>query len=230
MATSTAHSAERRTNFYDRSPIYFALALLAVVVGFFPSYFGRLGQTDALHHLHGITATIWMVMLVGQSWLARVRKISLHRLVGKISLVIAPLFVVSGLLMVRAMLMSESGFNRAFGVRLAFVDILTVVGFGAAYALAIYHRREIALHARYMAVTAVLALPPALARALGHWGPGINSFEAAFHGGYLLTELIVVALLVHDYRAGKIRPPYLLLGAVLGLEQVGFVLIPHLQR
>ncbi len=43
---------------YPRAYIYFTLALAISVAGFFPSYFGRLGDTDLKHHFHGITATL----------------------------------------------------------------------------------------------------------------------------------------------------------------------------
>jgi hypothetical protein len=55
-----------------------------------------------------------MVLLIGQSWLARVRKISLHRVVGKGSLLLAPLFLVSGIMIVRVMLTKNDGFSRAW--------------------------------------------------------------------------------------------------------------------
>lgn len=224
-AMTSAPSPARPAPFYANAPIYFALALLATVAGFFPSYFAKLGATDAAHHFHGIMATLWMVMLIAQGWSARVRRFPLHRWVGWSSVVIAPLFVVSGLLMVRIMLAAADGFSRTYGGRLAFVDVTTMLGFGAAYGLAIYHRRQIGLHARYLAATAVMALPPGLARLLGHWAPGIRSFEAAFHGGYFLAELVVAALIVDDYRKGKIRAPYVMLGALLVGQQVGFRLL-----
>jgi hypothetical protein len=102
---------------------------------------------------------------------------------------------------------------------------VNLIGFGLAYALAIYHRRDVALHARFMASTAILALPPALARLIGNVVPGIHSFEAAFHGGTIVTGLVVAVLIYDDDQTGKVRAPYLALLAVLILQQVGFVLI-----
>jgi hypothetical protein len=221
----TTQTAPRSAPFYARSPFYFLGAFLVVVAGFFPSYFAKLGTTDAVHHFHGITATLWMLLLIGQSWLARVRKISLHRVFGKISLLLAPLFVISGIMIVRVMLAKSDGFSRAFGLRLAFVDAVNLLGFALAYVLAIYHRRDVALHARFMAATAILALPPALVRLIANMVPGITSFEAAFHGGYLVTELVVAVLIYDDYKTGKVRAPYLALLAILILQQVGFGLI-----
>ncbi len=44
--------------FYPRAWLYLSLALVVVVAGFFPSYFGRLDAMDRAYHLHGITATL----------------------------------------------------------------------------------------------------------------------------------------------------------------------------
>ena len=126
------------------------------------------------------------------------------------------------------MLASTNGFSQTFGARLAFVDITTIVYFAIAYGLAIYYRKNLQLHARYMASTAILVLPPALARALASLAPGINSFEAAFHCSFAMSALIVVALIMHDIRSGKMRPPYFALLALLLLQEASFQVIPSI--
>ncbi len=210
---------------YRNAFIYFALALLLAVIGFFPSYFGNLRNTDAVHHFHGIVATIWMLGLITQSWLIRERMISAHRTIGRMSLLVAPLFVISGLLVVHVMLTKNDEASLAFGERLAFIDIITMCYFSVAYSLAIRFRRKTQLHARYMASTAILLLPPTLVRVAG-FIPGIDSFEAALHGSYFICEAIVAILLFDDYRHGGIRAPYLILLTVLVLQHVSFLVSP----
>ena len=48
------------------------------------------------------------------------------------------------------------------------------------------------------------------------------SFELAFHLSFVITHLLVIALLIHDWRRGRIRAPYLVLLAVLALQQMSF--------
>jgi hypothetical protein len=211
----------RPVTLYPRAAWYFALATAITFAGFFPSYFGRLGRADAVHHFHGITAFSWLLLLVTQGWLAGTRRWRWHRLLGRLSLLIAPLLVISGLLVVRVMLRGENPFNRAFGARLAFIDFTTLAYFTAAYVLALVYRRNQPLHARFMASTAVIALPPGLARLVARVVPDI-SFEAAIHTTYALCLLTVAALLWDDRKKGRIRAPYPVLGAVLLIQQVGF--------
>lgn len=44
------------------------LFLAATVVAFWPGYFSVLGEVPWQFHLHGVTATAWMLLLVFQSW------------------------------------------------------------------------------------------------------------------------------------------------------------------
>lgn len=214
---------------YQRAYIYFSLATLVAFLGFFPSYFSRLGSTDAAHHFHGIMASAWMLMLVLQAWLMRQKKMVLHRSIGKLSIVIAPLFWVSGLLVMHVMLASDSPFSKMFGKRLAFLDLTTILYFAFAYIAAIYYRSNVQLHARFMASTAILVLPPALARFLGNYVPGVSSFEMGVHGSYLISELIVVLLLLDDKRLGHIRLPYVGLLLLLLVQHLGFMSMHHVE-
>ncbi|SHG35120.1 hypothetical protein [Massilia sp. CF038] len=213
----------RTSPFYSDAPLYFILLLLTALVGFFPSYYSKLGSGQFAHQFHGAIATLWMLLLIGQSYLMRQRKLALHRAVGKASIVLAALFVVSGLMIVHAMLTGEGGFSRRFGPRLAFVDISSVGFFVFAYLMAIVHRRDVQLHARYMSCTALPLLPPALSRALGHFVmPDGATFAQAFHLSYLAAALIAVALIVNDWRAGKVRAPYVILLVLLLLQQASY--------
>jgi hypothetical protein len=213
---------------YSRSPWYFSLLLLTAFAGFFPSYVSRLGEAKALHHFHALTATLWILLLIGQGWLMREKKFALHRRMGKLSLVLVPLFVVSGLMVMHNMLTRDTGFSRAFGPRLAFIDLTAIAWFVFAYCMALVYRRTMPLHARFMASTALQLLPPALARLVGRVVPGVTSFDMAVNIAFVVSELIVVALLLHDRKLGKMRAPYLMLLLVLVVQQAGFSVVMKL--
>lgn len=223
--TSTTRTA---SPLYPNAPLYFTLLLIVAVVGFYPSYFSVLGDTDAAHHFHGMLATAWMLLLILQSWLMRQRLFRGHRLVGRVSFVIAPLFVASGLVVIYVMVSSSNGFSKAFGARFAFVDLLAIGYFAAAYALAIRHRRNIALHARFLASTAILVLPPALARAL-QLIPGLDSVVPSVNASYFISELIVVTLLISDARRSAPLGPYSALLGIVVLQHVGFFVVPTIE-
>jgi hypothetical protein len=82
--------SEDKQFFYSRAYIYFGMAFLVTIAGFWPSYFSRLGKTSVFHHFHGISATLWMLLLVVQPLLYRMDKIEWHRMSGKVSFLLVP--------------------------------------------------------------------------------------------------------------------------------------------
>ncbi|MBW8845848.1 MAG: hypothetical protein JF607_12860 [Burkholderiales bacterium] len=207
---------------YARTPFYLALLLLAGLAGFYPSYLARLDRTDLVHHAHALTAFAWMSLLVLQATLIRLRRRPLHRAIGRTAFVLVPLLIASGLVMAWGMVHADNPFARAFGPRLAVVDLTAMAGFATFFVLAIKHRRNIHLHARYMAATGLLILPPALARLAVNTVPGVKGFTMTFHVGYLLTELVVAAMLLQAWRSRQPARPFVLLLALLVLQEIGF--------
>lgn len=206
---------------YARTPLFFVLVLLAGLWGFYPSYLARLGETDLSHHAHGLTAFAWMLMLVGQATLIRLRKRALHRRIGQLAYGLAPLFIAAGLWMTWQTAHPDNPFSRRFGPRLVPVDLSFLLGFAVAFLLAIKHRRDIHRHARYMAVTGLLILPPALARLAPQVLP-VRGFELAFHIAYFVTEAVTAVLIAVSWRLRQPVLPFVLLMALLVLQQIGF--------
>jgi hypothetical protein len=215
---------------YKHAYAYFLLALLIAIGGFYPSFFGRLGQTDPIRMFHGVTATVWLLMLIGQSWLYARRHMRLHRLIGRFSLVIVPLFLISGMLVLHDMLAGQQrGIVKAFGTMLGFLDLTSILYFAWTYWMAIAYRNRLQLHARYMASTATLLLPPALARLMAGLDlPFITSFMAGIHASYFATELVVLALLLSDLRNGGIKKPYVILLAFTLLQHLSVLITPKI--
>lgn len=198
------------------------------LVAFHPTWLARLSDVDPARHPHGIVATAWLVMLTAQAFLMRDRRVALQRRPGRIAAyALAPLFVVSGLLVTRSMAAATRGFGAAFGTRLAWVDLLATALFAVAVAMAVRDRRRVQPHARWMACTALLLLAPALAR-LAPLVPGVHSFAAAFHAGFLATKLVVLALLVDDHRSGQRLAPYRVLLLVALARHLGLALVDRM--
>ena len=203
------------------APFWFFLLLLIGVAGFWRSYFARFAAVDPAHHFHSLTALSWMALLLAQGALARSRRFVLHRRLGRLSYVLAPLFLLAGARMIVALLAGTDAFARAHGARLVPVDVVALAAFALLFAQAIRHRRDPARHARYMAGTGVLLLSPALARLLPLLG-SVRGFEATIDGAFLLTELLVLACLYLDRPGGRLQPPHLVLLASTLVQHLVF--------
>jgi hypothetical protein len=195
--------------FYKNAYLYFILAILVTVVAFIPSYFTRLRETDTGHHFHGITATLWLLLFIVQPFLYRRGLMKWHRSIGKISFLLVPLIVAGGLNMVHSMMIAKASYPPQVPYQLAFIDFFTLAIFILFFALAMVHRKNVQLHARYMVCTALGPLIPALTRLL-FLIPGIDSFNKSLNTSYVLIELVLLFLLLDDKRSGKIRSPYII--------------------
>ena len=107
---------------YPRAVFWFALLLVTALLGFSGTYFMRLADNNLIRHLHAATAFAWLLLLIAQAWLMRRRNFALHRKLGRSSLALAPLFVVTGLFLVQDMLARPGPFIKPYAERLAFVD------------------------------------------------------------------------------------------------------------
>lgn len=201
--------------FYTHAWLYFLLAMAVIIAGFFPSFFNNLRQTDLLHHVHGMSATAWLLLLVVQPLLYSRGYISLHRKLGKLSFVLVPLLLFGGVKMVQLMISRPADYPTLEPFRLSFIDAVSMIAFLGFYGMAIYYRFTRGLHARCMAATVVLLIPPGLTRLLLHF-PGVDSFTKGLNINFLLIEIVLLLLLLDDKkRQGTFSRPYLALTAII---------------
>jgi hypothetical protein len=197
----------------------FVAALAVTLLGFWPSFTGGLGPLDPIRVLHGVLATTWMVMLVVQSWLIGHGWSRAHRWIGRTSLVIAPALVISAAVVVRDMLGPQSHFGVPMRLTLAWIDIWSLALFSLLYGLAIAKRRTMFLHARFMASTVFVALPPALGRLYGMNIPSLKGLAGALPPSFWTVEAVLVGLILWDGVKGRwLTPWWLTLGVLLAVH------------
>lgn len=192
---------------YRHAHWYLLLALAAIVAGFWPSFFRPLGSGDFAHSLHGVTATLWVVALIVQALLIRNGLVLWHRRVARGALLLLVVLVVSALQMV-AVMFSNPEMPPFLPPLLAFIDLPSVVFMVVLVSLALRNVRTPAAHKRFMAATVLLGMPPALTRLYARvLAPHVN-FMQALHGSFVTVELVLLALIVSDLRAGERRLAY----------------------
>src|ERR1044072_2662899 len=80
---------------YPRAHYYVLVVMAVIVAGFWPSYFTVWSSVPWQSHPHGIPASLWVMMVLAQSWTAHHRQLPLHRAGGKASLLLFP-FLIGG--------------------------------------------------------------------------------------------------------------------------------------
>lgn len=191
---------------------WFMLALLPVtVLAFWPSYFGILRDAPLAHHLHGVTGTLWILLIAAQSFAVHSRRLPLHRSVGRSVFVLAPLLIGAFSLVTWAGAQKSAvqhPFYEAFGRALLTGDSLLVFATALLVYLALRHRRRVQLHSALMIATVIGLLPPIVARVFTNYVPGlvITSPETLFRFGSALLISIVLSVALGIFLAIRYRP------------------------
>lgn len=204
----------------------FPLAGLA----FWSNYLSVLASSPPSYHLHGITASLWLVLLIVQSWSIHRGHRSFHRTNGLVSFALFPLFLAGGASifvgMAQRYVAAETPFSAIWPPHLAWLDFVSVGGMAWFYFQALKHRRNVGLHSSYLLATVIFLLPPILGR-LAPIPMGIDfsqpgAFERlgpSFHAGQLCSAVIAFIVAASDRRRGK---PFVIAGLLTILGSILF--------
>lgn len=215
---------------YPRAYLYLLGLVPLVGLAFWPRYFARMDETPWAIHVHGVTAMLWVLMLISQSWAIHGNRRALHRATGRISFVLVPAFIAGGLLVLQSMSQRTFGghpFYAVFGAGLGALDLLAVLFFAGFYCAALRNRRRVQLHARYMLATVFLLATPIASRLFNFYVPGLrvegpedmHLFVVGVHLGNGIALAIALGLYLKARRHGL---PFLLTGLFLVLSSLSF--------
>ena len=199
----------------------FPLAALA----FWPGYLSAISTAPPEMHLHGITATLWLILLVLQSWLASQRRFAAHRLAGRASLMVFPAFIAGGMAisigMARRFAAHDSPFYEGFAPRLTLIDLVSVAAFALLFFIALKERARVRTHAPAMLATVLLLLPPILGRLVPLLPPlaihGPEEFWKLVPAFQMANAISLTIALVLYLRARPYGGPFLLTAGAIAL-------------
>jgi len=201
------------------------VALTVVLVGFAPSfYFNAFMDAKPLSpliHVHGFLFTLWPMLFLTQSMLARTGRNELHRALGVVGVVLAVSMVVSGYLVATHRSPPSVGSPQlllgATLMRAAVLgQIYQLLLFATLVIVAIRLRRNSGVHKRLMLIATISILPAAVARILRNVG-----IEPLPHLGFVLTwGLMLLACVIYDVVTQRRLHPATLWGGL-------FVVLRH---
>lgn len=206
---------------FDKAGTYLIALLVIAILGFWPSYFAKFfdGTADFTQyiHAHATVMMLWVFALIAQPILIRKGQLSLHRLIGKVSYILFPLVIIAGALLAHHRAEFET--NLARGLFIPFKDIIVLL---VAYGIAIYYRKDLAIHARGMIATAIPFLEPALVRFLGWSLPESFPFNP-YIWTVLIMDFILIGLIIRERKAKRGRWVFpLILGLYIIIQTIIF--------
>lgn len=182
---------------FNNSGFYFLALLAAAVAAFWPKYLSQTPRSiDAYTHLHAFSMLAWSALLIAQPFLIRARRRSAHRALGVLSYALAALVMISSLLLAHLRFVSMSPLVFLAEARNLYLPVCTVVLFGIAYGMGLYHRRVPSLHAAFMVCTALTMIDPILGRILFFYFPPLPNdlyYQVITFG---TTDLILLGLIL----------------------------------
>lgn len=195
------------------------LMSIIVHVGFGATYikeFPVFQKFNWLHHIHGALMGTWVMLLILQPVLIHFKKFTSHRLLGKVSYLLAPCMLVSMVFIARQNY--ETGILKKTAADVMAVQSITwmqIVLFTLFYSLAIYSRKNTYFHMRFMIGTAIVMLGPPINRILVSYFTDIPVPTILLISLYVKTAVAAVLLLNDLAKRKNITPGLIVFGAFL---------------
>lgn len=152
---------------------WWVLACLGVILlGFWPSYWSVVSTSPWPFHLHGIVATVWVVMVAAQVWSAHNKKWPLHRATGQSSLYLFPFLIMglTGIGMRNAQRFAEGDgpFLELYGDAFLIGTLVAVAAYVTLFYRAMKYRRKVWSHSAYLLGTPMILFESPGGRAMNN--------------------------------------------------------------
>jgi hypothetical protein len=200
---------------------YWLLALFPlIVISFWPGYFGHILTARPAQHAHGMAASLWLALLMVQSWAAHKRRLAWHRAAGLAVFAVVPLFAAAGVYGIRDMsaeMSAGSPFESFSAPALAPDDVSSVIAFVGFVAAALAARRRTGRHAAWMIATALLVLPPLTTRLVQVLARFVGAPSPSLWVSFLIGEGVTIgaALILARQRPAEAKPFLVLVGIIV---------------
>jgi len=212
---------------YQKSAFWLILFFGIAVFGFWKSYYSFPDKDISFYqHFHGISMTIWCLMLIGQAFLIRYKKFQIHRLVGKGSYLLFPILILSTFLLIHVGL-SGIGLIKTGVLYSLSLMVNATVALVIIYGLGIYFRKDRLTHARYMVCTIFPLFTPITDRIIYNYIRPLVEYAPTIEGnpivpffGFLLADLILIGLVIWDWKSNKRKDVFLIVLGILLLYHI----------
>jgi hypothetical protein len=163
---------------YKNAPYYVLVCIAVIAAGFWPSYFGVWSTVPWQFHAHGVAASIWVTMVLMQSWTVHKQQLPIHRAVGKSSLFLFP-FLIGGLTAIidltgKGFVAGDGPSRVEYGGQFLIGLALAIAAYVVLYYRALKYRRKVWVHSGYMLATPLILFESPFSRLMAGFVPGLT--------------------------------------------------------
>lgn len=180
---------------YRYGHYFVGFVLLVILGGFWGSYWSIIGNVPTAFHIHAISSSTWLILLIVQSVAIHGRLNAFHKQMGLASFALFP-FLILGFMMIidvsaNRYAEAENPFimhnGPSFGIGMA----IAVAAYLTLFFLALKNRRNIKLHAGYMLATPLILFESPFSRVIGEFMPWMNFIGS--EGPQVVQDTIAVS-------------------------------------
>ena len=220
IATDSVNKRGFRPSFF----LWMTLLMAFLVFGGFgltywkPMATGSLESLPPVVHLHGVVFSIWIVLLVVQSFLINVNNVKLHKSLGTFGIAVA-----TGLVILGALITILFGKYQRINPppdyhNLMYLGVVAVLCFSSLFCLAIRNVRKPDNHRRLILFATMSLLAPGINRL---YMVPFGLTQLPLVAMYMTLDALIIAVLIYDWRTmNKISSAT--------LTGTGFILLPQL--
>ena len=163
---------------YRHAHYFVGFVLLVILGGFWASYWSAIGDVPFAFHMHAISSSTWLLLLIVQSISIHRRETAFHKQMGLASFALFP-FLILGFMMIidvsaNRFASAENEFilhnGPSFGLGMA----IAIAAYLTLYYQALKTRRNVKLHAGYMLATPLILFESPFSRVIEQFMPWMN--------------------------------------------------------
>lgn len=150
---------------YNTLVILFIAIMFISLAGFYRSYFQyfpAFKNITAFTHVHFIIFLGWFIMLIWQPILIKKKNLALHRKIGRVSYFLAPVMVISILVMVKLNIANNLSISQEQAAIAAAGAVLDAIFFSVFYVMSMVNKHKIRRHVAFLTGASLIVLNPGL--------------------------------------------------------------------
>ena len=206
---------------------FFSLVTIVSLAGFYGSYwnkFPRLGEFQNLIHIHFLAFTCWLLLII-QPVLIIKKKFKLHRQLGRLSYLLAPILVLTIILLSKEKFIREFSESESSAMMTAFIAFVDISSFSTFYLIAMFKKSNVRWHVAFIIAATLIVLNPGLSRLLNQITMGLGMLTAILIP--FLVPGIVLIIEKIKYKRAILKSPYFLIIIIWTIEILLFTTIPQ---
>lgn len=222
---------------YRYGHYFVGFVLLVILTGFWASYFAPIASPMPLgFHVHAITASTWLLLLIAQSLVIHRRHRALHRTMGLASFALFPLLILGFAMIINVTAdryaAKESEFIAYLGPSFGIGMGVAIAAYLTLFYQALKTRRNVKLHAGYMLATPMILFESPFSRAMESFFPWMNVIGSEGPQGLLDTivisnALVTVFALTLYFRDRRHGAPWLIAIGFMSLQSIAMWFAPY---